>query len=275
MLTTKAFQSINSSAFIDTNQPLTDAQFSRIMEILSKVSLSDPIKSQQYCLFLKKRRIRNNRPKAPYAFIMPPKVEQWSSSNDSALAVLSGNYRSRDTVSDFCVDQVEQLRSSNIPVLWAFRADGDRVASQSASSIDLLKYLILQALRRNPSLRTEKSMALSYARFQSATTEKEWFQVLETVLVGMGHQTHIIIDIGVLDSTLEPTEDFSWCSAFLDFFQDLKERETQAIVKVLFFSCGSNVPHYIARGDTSDFTFPVRVPMHKTHVQRKGLLMRS
>lgn len=203
--------------------------------------------------------MRNNRRKIPDSFTVPPKLEEWSASDASALAILKGNYGSRVAVRDFCVERIEQLRSANSPVLWALRANGDRETLQNISSIDLLKYLILQALRHNPSFKTEKAMALSYARFQNAATEKEWFQVLETVLVGLGHQTYIIIDLGILDSILEPIEDFSWLFAFLDFFRGLKDRGMQAVVKVLFFSYGTLIPPYIAQGDTSDFTIPIKI----------------
>lgn len=259
MLTVKANQSINSSALLDTNQPLTDVQFSQIMDFLSEVTLSDPVKSQQYYLFMRRRRMRSTRRKTPASFTVPPKLEDWSTSDDSALAILKGNYGSRVAVRDFCVERIEQLRSANSPVLWALRANGDKETSQNVTSIDLLKYLILQALRRNPSFRTEKAMALSYARFRNAATEKEWFQVLETVLVGMG-QTYIVIDIGVLDSILEPIADFSWLLAFLDFFQGLRDRGMKAVVKVLFFSYGAIIPPYIAQGDPSDFIIPIKIP---------------
>lgn len=56
--------------------------------------------------------------------------------------------------------------------------------SDVPSVVDVLKQLVLQALRIDQSMLNERACALSAARFQSARTEAQWFDLLGSVIPG-------------------------------------------------------------------------------------------
>jgi hypothetical protein len=125
------------------------------------------------------------------------------------------------------------------------------------SNVDLIRYLTLQALRLPKAESTEKTLALSCARFQTACSESEWFQVLESVLGDLGHYVYIIIDLQVLESC--PVAGFDWASAILGFFERLAERSSNTKVKVLLLKYGpENLPQ---TEKVSDFIISMRGPV--------------
>ncbi|PGH01802.1 hypothetical protein AJ80_08969 [Polytolypa hystricis UAMH7299] len=241
----QAYQSVHSSALVDTNQRLSDLQISQILTFVSTVPLADPIKSFQYCLSMRNRHQPNSQRGRSNAIWLSPKLRAWSHSRDSDLIIVKGTFQSRFVLRNFCVDVIRQLRASNVPVLWAMRTthEKDHSSPGPVSSIDLLKYMVLQALRLSPTTeqqqQTEKSMALNCTRFQSATTEQEWLQLLESVLIGINRPVYLILDMQLLDSDLCLPSYFHWPAAWLNLFQALAGRGLQTKVKVLLYGYGS------------------------------------
>jgi hypothetical protein len=135
---------------------------------------------------------------------------------------------------------ISQLHTSNVPVVLAMRVANENQYPPKISIIDLLKYLVRQALQIQRRSKTEKTMALSCARFQTAITEVEWFQLLESIMAEMSSEIYIVIDIEILDQDL--LDDFSILSAFKLLFGKLSSRGLSVRVKVLFFSYGSSLP---------------------------------
>ncbi|OCL10284.1 hypothetical protein AOQ84DRAFT_402078, partial [Glonium stellatum] len=166
-----AFQSMHLSAELDTNQRLSDLQFSGIMDALSKASLPDPMKSYRYCLFMQKKRHLKSQSKRRSSLQSSPKLKFWFSAANSKLSIVEGSYCPRFEVKDFSVDMVERLRESGVPVIWALKATKSSATLQHlASPLDILKSLILQSLHLNSAIHTEKAMGLSCARVQTAST---------------------------------------------------------------------------------------------------------
>lgn len=92
--------------------------------------------------------------------------------------MVKGIFKSRSQIKDFCVNLIEIIREAEVPVLWVLKmAD-----AHNPSTVDLLKSLMSQALRLNAINRTERSLALSCARFQSAMTEDNWIDLLDPSL---------------------------------------------------------------------------------------------
>lgn len=132
---------------------------------------------------------------------------------------MKGNFATRQVLQDFCVDVIEHLRSSNIPTLWALKKVATPNNEQTQFSImDLLKYLIVQALKLNESLKTEKTMAWRCAQFQRATSAAELFQLLLVALEGLGRQTYLVIDMETIEESLQSLDGFNIVSAFLQSF---------------------------------------------------------
>lgn len=124
------------------------------------------------------------------------KLKEWASATASSLVLVKGSFLTRRETKDFAADIVGLLRSMKIPVVWTLSAKAEGVL-EWRSPVDVLKQLVLQVLHRNHSLLKEQSYALNAARFQSASTEPDWFELLGTVLEGL-EQIYIVVDAGIL-----------------------------------------------------------------------------
>jgi hypothetical protein len=139
---------------------------------------------------------------------------------------------------NLCVDIIEQLNNAQVPTLLALKMPKSGSSIQ-ISTIDLLRYLVRQALQTGRDLRTEKPMSLTCATIHQATTEIEWFQVLEAALADIGSHVYIIVDLDVLDKNFCPNDGFSWVHAFQRAFEALHQRGSSTKLKVLLVGCGA------------------------------------
>jgi DNA-binding ferritin-like protein len=224
-----AYHAIQSSSLIEYNQRVSDLQMSQILAHLSNVPLDDPIKSLQYHLFFRKRRAQaTNISAVTNPFWLSSRFQALFSTEDSALALMKGNFATRQALQDFCVDVIEHLRSSNIPTLWALKKTASFNKEQTHSSIvNLLKYLISQAIRLNENLKTEKTMAWRCAQFHRANTAAELFQLLLAALDGLGRQVYLVIDLDTIEESLQSLDGFNIVSAFLQSFHASQSPKTR------------------------------------------------
>ncbi|KAL7921509.1 hypothetical protein ACQKWADRAFT_295252 [Trichoderma austrokoningii] len=235
-----SYHAIQSSTMLDTNQRVSDLQMSQILTHLSNVPLDDPLKSFQHHLFFRKRRAQGSSLSAvTNPFWLSSRFQSLFSTDDSALALIKGNLATRQVLQDFCVDVIEHLRSSNIPTLWALKKvatpDDGRI---HLSIVDLLKYLIFQALQLNESLKTEKTMAWRCAQFQRATTPAELFQLLLAALDGLGRQIYLLIDLDTVEEALQSFDGFNIMSAFLQSFQASQSPNTRLKIIIIRYRAG-------------------------------------
>ena len=149
--------------------------------------------------------------------------------------MVQGTCLHRHETKDFATDIVSLLRTIEIPVIWVLWARDDGNPSWR-SPVDVLKQLVLQVLQINSTLLNEQSPALNASRFQCATTEEQWFELLASVLVGLP-QIYIVVDAGVLSQ--EFSSQASWPTAFLKLFDSLVNNRTKTIVKVVLVSHGA------------------------------------
>lgn len=234
-----ANQSINANAQVEFRQSFLVTQLTQATSMLSVGSLIDPVKSLQCSVFMRSRR-RVMLSTAIDPFWLAPKVQSWNSAKNSSLVMIKGTFKSRFQIKDFCTNVVELLNNSQIPVVWVLKTI-DAAAEQNISTVDLLKCLISQVLRLNHSLQTNFAMSNRLRKFRHATTEKDWFNLLGSVLEGLP-RLYIVIDIEILSASLASfTKGFSWPSAFLDLFQDLSDRGLNTVVKVVLVSYGSQI----------------------------------
>lgn len=194
------------------------------------------------------------------SFWRSPKLRHWSSTGESAISVITGNFHSRFVLRDLCVDITEQLHTAKVPVLLALRVPQEKDTSANVSSNDPLKYLIRQAIRVHHELQTEKSMALGCATFHEATSESEWFQVLEGILADINSPVYILIDLDILDRSFSPIGGFSWVQAFKQSFNALEARGLATKVKVLFISYGS-LPFRLSAMEHSQFVVSAKTQL--------------
>ena len=249
-----AHQSLNLSAQIDTNERLSDIQVSEVMNITSRTSSIDAMKSLQYCVFMRNR--RSSRPSfVSHPFWLEEKFQTWKSMPASSLIMVKGNYTSRFEIKNFCVDAIQLLRDARVPIFWALRTT-EQDAIQAPSVTDILKNLVCQVLRLNILAQNERSLALSCSKFHRAETEAQWFDLLGSVLAGLP-QIYIIVDVEAASPIYASSKVFSWPLGFLNVFKKLSERGLKTIVKVVLVSYGSTVFQDLAQKDFQDCVISV------------------
>ncbi|PKK44032.1 hypothetical protein CI102_11210 [Trichoderma harzianum] len=124
------------------------------------------------------------------------------------------------------------------------------------STIDLLKYIISQAVSINKSIHTDAVLVPRLMAHIDAKSEKDWINILASVLQGIP-LLYVMIDVEILSRNLGTlTEDF-WPTAFLKMFSELSARDIGTIVKVALISYGSPLLKGPFRKDCQDLVVSV------------------
>lgn len=165
-------------------------------------------------------------------------MKEWAASASSSLVIVKGSYLTRLETKDFAADLVALLRGIKIHVVWSLSATAEGALGWR-SPVDVLKQLVLQILQLNDSLVNEQSPSLNAARFQSARTEDDWFELLGLVLEGLP-QIYIVVDAEVLSK--EFSSQTPWPEAFLHLFKRLQGKLCKTVVKVVLVSL-SHTPY--------------------------------
>ncbi|KAK4061555.1 uncharacterized protein Triagg1_10264 [Trichoderma aggressivum f. europaeum] len=233
-------QGINASARIEFQQRLSEVQLMQLLSQLSVAVLPDPIKAFQLLLFMSKK--RHPRPSIKgEAFWLDSRIQKWNKDKDSSLVIINGTWKTRFHLQSFCAKSIAILFDAKCPVIWALKAlNIDKTTADQAqvSTIDLLKYIISQAISVNKSIHTDAALVPRLMAHIDAKSENDWINILASVLQGISH-LYIMIDVEVLSQNLGTlTEDF-WPTAFLKMFSELSARNIGTVVKVALISYGS------------------------------------
>ncbi|KAG4430645.1 hypothetical protein IFR05_013878 [Cadophora sp. M221] len=207
-------QAINATARIQLHQEISSIQLFQLMTLLSNSNtnnnLLNPIKSLQTALFMRNRR------------------------------------------RDFCAGSVLLLQQKRTPVIWAVKALESYASTEidsmtenmtegMTSTIDLLKYLVLQAVQLNTTIHTDATMTPKLNSYWGARTEADWFNVLASIIQGIP-LLYIIIDVELLHPSLPViAHGFTWPAAFRELFTGLSERNVNTVLTVALVSYGSPV----------------------------------
>lgn len=232
------FGGILLSAFLDTNDTLSDLQHSQILMYVTSGITGNQEQIYAVCQSMKNRRARSSQQITTNHFWNSPRLRKWSHDAGSDMTLVKGSYQSRLIVRDFAIGVIEQLQTAQVPILWVLKnprateEEGVRMAP-----VELLKHLSVQAISQNPTLRSEKGMALSCRQVKSAKTEREWFQVLEAALDGLGPHVYLVIDLDAVGRQPWSSLDFNLYHYFMAYFESRLSRGLQGRVKVLLTSC--------------------------------------
>ncbi|KAI0971026.1 hypothetical protein F4678DRAFT_435411 [Xylaria arbuscula] len=262
---------LQSAAMINTNYLLTGNQFSQIMASITDLPIWDPTKIFQYHRSLRDRRSYNSYQSLSTRFWTSPRLLRWFKSENSDILIVRGSPQSRFSLRNFCVDVIEQLRSSHTPVLFALKVNQggtEDAPSSSVSWADVLKYLLRQALHETHGHQTEKSMSLSCARVHSASNDSEWFQILEAALSAFEKQVYVVIDLEILNSDMKDAGNFPWLLAFLSLFRKLAERGLTTRIKVLMITYGHEVHLLPSSDEQSEFMVQARTDVVTVRQQK-------
>ncbi|KAL7790948.1 hypothetical protein V8C37DRAFT_382944 [Trichoderma ceciliae] len=267
-----SYHAIQSTTMLDTNQRVSDIQLSQILSHLSNVPLDDPLICFQYHLFFRNRRALGTSPRTTTnPFWLSPQFRSLFSSEKPALAVMKGGFTCRQVLQDFCVDVIQHLRGSDIPTLWALkRASGSKDEHSVFSIIDLLKYLIFQALRLNESSKTERTIAWRSAQFHRATTAMELFQLLLAVVNSLGRQVYLVIDLEIVHESLRGPDGFDIVSEFLQSFQATPTHSPATRMKVIIVRYSAISREMQQMSDAALVVVPVRAVRRGRQQERES-----
>lgn len=232
---------LTSAGLIDTNRRLSELQFSDILTyVASTPLLPSPETTFNYQVAIRNRR----RKRGASDFTYPqshPQLQTWASKRQSSLFIIQGNSAARTLSRDLTVSVAESIKLNNMPVVWALSPQDTLSSEQKLkmpSSIDVLKHLVLQILRLNHTLLNERSAALNAARYKSATSESEWFELLGSAIAGLS-QLYIVVDVEVIGLDCENTS--IWPKRFNAMFEALMARNISSTVKVVLTSYRSHI----------------------------------
>ncbi|KAK4462909.1 hypothetical protein QBC42DRAFT_73782 [Cladorrhinum samala] len=289
----QASQALHSSALVNTNRQLSDLQFSQVMAFMSKGQIGDPLVSYRFNRSLQARLGSvQSTTQIVNRFWQSPKLHDWDAGPQSRVAVIKGNFNARFAIKRFTVDVIAQLQAKRTPVLWAlpWPSSASEGRGAAASPIDLFKHLILQALQlggTDAATATESGMALECARFQRATTEHQWAELLGSALASsaaavgpstnpqVGVSIYVVVDLSILDPSLEPGtaeegkeggggggSGFSWLDEFRNLLAALNRQNPNLKIKILLLNYGRD--HL--RGSHPDPDTDVVIPARATQV---------
>lgn len=160
--------------------------------------------------------------------------------------MIKGNFATRHEAKDFAADIVDLLRTMNIPTVWVLNPSHEASGAEPTTT-DVLKQITLQILKINSTLLDERSLSLNAARFQSASSESDWFNLLGSALTGLP-VIYIVIDVETVKCKLP--NNFSWSAAFYRLFEDLSARGISTPIKVILISYGTG--SRVSRGPSSE-----------------------
>ncbi|UKZ81380.1 hypothetical protein TrVFT333_009152 [Trichoderma virens FT-333] len=251
-------QGINASARIEFRQRLSEVQLMQLLSQLSVDGLPDPVKAFQLLLFMSKRRQPKSSSKGA-AFWLDSRIQKWNKGKESSLVIINGTWKTRFELQSFCAESIAILRDAKCPVIWAMKALNTNKSAGGqvhVSTIDLLKYIISQAVSVNKSIHTDAALIPRLMAHIDTKSEEDWITILASVLQGIP-LLYIIIDVEVLgQSSGTLTEDF-WPAAFLRMFSELSARNIGTVVKVALVSYGSPLLKNPLRKDCQDLIVSV------------------
>lgn len=253
-----AEQTINASARIEFHQKLSEVQLTQLLSQLSVVALPDPIKAFQFLLFISKRRQPKSSSRET-AFWLDPKIQKWNKCKESSLVIINGTWKTRFHLQSFCANSIAILRDAKCPVIWALKAlntDNTTADQAHVSTIDMLKYIVSQAISINESIHTDAALIPPLKAHLGAKSEEDWINILASVLQGIPF-IYVILDVEVLSNTLGTlTKDF-WPTAFLRMFSELSKCNIGTVVKVALVSYGSSLLRGPFSCDCRDMTVTI------------------
>ncbi|RFU71955.1 nacht domain [Trichoderma arundinaceum] len=225
-----AEQVISASARIEFRQKLSEVQICQLISQLSVAALPDPIKAFQLLLFMSNRRQPKSSNRGA-AFWLDPKVQKWNKCKESSLVIISGTWKTRFYLQDCCAKSIVTLRDAKCPAIWALKSlNVDHVAGQvHVSTIDLLKYIISQAISINKDIHTDAALIPCLTAHLRAESEEEWIGILASVLQGIPF-LYIMIDVEVLSKTLGTLTNDFWPAAFIKMISKLSARNIGTIL---------------------------------------------
>ena len=227
-------QSIKSSAISECRLALSDIQVTQALIFVSSACSIDHKASLQLSLLIRdKHRLVSRRSRCP-PFWTSSDLRNWNISQHSSSITVRAPFKSRLYIHDFCANVIEQLRNSQVVVLWVLKPRNQT----RYSLLDVLKSLVYQVLSINHVAHTDSSLTSHVRHFLDAYTEDDYLNLLGKLLQRI-KLAYIMVEAGAL----EPAS-VSRCAAHLQgLVRRLSEHDAATILRIMFLSSGPDVPY--------------------------------
>jgi len=167
-----------------------------------------------------------------------PRFDAWSRFRGSSVLVISGDRITMLRLRDFCADTVQMFRDTRTPVLFGLNPGKNGVPA-GHTNVDILSSLVLQALRQNIHMNSDKSLTLACGQFRRAETENDWIDLLGMTLFNFP-LVYIVVDLDLLcPPTTSTLAGLTWLSMFQRLFDELHNHGAKSVVKVVMINRGS------------------------------------
>lgn len=173
---------------------LSPAELSYLLALPAFERLPCPKMALCYCQsLLQRNKVRAHLPSSQISLL-----QQWASTPNSSLLLLDSSFRNLSK--GVLVDLLNLINTSGKPLIWALRFPDYWDTDLSPSCI--LRMLLTQALQLNPSSRSRPASFSTSAQINSASTDKDWLQLLRQALTGIP-RIFVAIDAGLLSAATD------------------------------------------------------------------------
>jgi hypothetical protein len=244
---------------LSINPRIHDLQFSSIIHVLQPVQ--SPEETLEKVQSFARRVQAPSRPSRDLADLLAC-LGRWVSREGSSLFLVRVGLRAEWKAKEFATDVIKILQPLPYGVIW--KLSWNKSEDGASALVDMIKSLIFQALRYDPTLLCNHPDELNVTKYQSNHTETEWVS-LATHLFSRLSRCFLVIEAeDVFQShRLNP----EWPICFLELFQSLVDQAESAgnLLKILIMGYGTT-PSTVQRVPgkdnriTSSIQSPIPVP---------------
>ncbi|PSN67616.1 hypothetical protein BS50DRAFT_522257 [Corynespora cassiicola Philippines] len=235
-------KSLILTSLIDTNQKVTDIQFSEMIGIAVTGLSFNHEESFQQALSIRKLRDHSQRNTVPKAFWKSPVLTTLANASTASLILIRGAFKGRWLLRDAAVKIAEELHRNHVATLWAVHASAINAHATSTTPLDILKSLVAQALQLQGSRSTQKSTALCCTQLRNAVSKKQWLDILGAALANCSNEVYVILELELVDPLSGTNMSSSDVLELLcKLVQELAIRKPNLAVKIMIFTCRTNI----------------------------------
>lgn len=152
------------------------------------------------------------------------------------MIIFKGTVTTRAAMQDFGVDVIQALTTSRVPTIWALKNVEKSKSASILNTADLIKCLTYQLLHISQAGGTERQMVLRCSQLHTLRTPEEWFGLFEQVLVDLGGQVYLVVDLATVSCSLETTNGFNIIQGLYHMLNKRLHHPTMTRVKIILLA---------------------------------------
>jgi uncharacterized membrane protein len=234
-----AERSLNDCARIEFRQKLSEIQLIQFLDQIYVRQVPEPAEMLLISLWLAQKRLLKPSQRGP-PFWMDHKMQLWNQCQQSSFIMISGTWATRHYLQNFCTLSIRALQDSHVPALWVLNSIAPAQSTAvKATTVDLIKYLVVQAVKLNERIHTDAALVPCLKSYLSARTEEDWTKILSSVLEGIPI-LYMLIDLQVLGQSALNDDDISaWPRICAKVIALLQERNAKTVLRIALVTYGS------------------------------------